>query len=115
MGITRRHMVKGIVAASAVSQLAGATESRARGFNLGIITDELTENLGEALDFISGYGLRWCEVRDMWGKNTRATWARAGNWGGCSGGWTERLCAAYGTAATHRCSGRLRFLMATGR
>jgi L-ribulose-5-phosphate 3-epimerase len=37
--------------------------------NLGIVTDELTENLGEALDFISGYGLHWCELREVWGKN----------------------------------------------
>jgi sugar phosphate isomerase/epimerase len=69
MRMTRRHMVKGIVAAGAVSQLGGATESRARGFNLGIITDELTENLGDALDFISSYSLRWCELREIWGKN----------------------------------------------
>src|SRR5882757_4452050 len=69
MRITRRHMVKGIVAAGAVSQLGGATESRAKGFNLGIITDELTENVGEALDFISSYSLRWCELREIWGKN----------------------------------------------
>src|SRR5205085_2134410 len=37
--------------------------------NLGIITDELTQDLGEALEFISSYGLRWCELREVWGKN----------------------------------------------
>jgi sugar phosphate isomerase/epimerase len=37
--------------------------------NLGIITDELTQDLGEALAFLSSYGLRWCELREVWGRN----------------------------------------------
>ena len=37
--------------------------------NLGIITDELTQDLGKALEFISSYGLRWCELREVWGQN----------------------------------------------
>jgi sugar phosphate isomerase/epimerase len=41
----------------------------AKGFKLGIITDELTTNLDEALDFISSYHLQWCELREMFGKN----------------------------------------------
>ncbi len=32
-------------------------------FRLGIITDELTENLEQALDFISNYSLAYCELR----------------------------------------------------
>ena len=36
---------------------------------LGIVTDELTESLEEALDFISSYHLRWCELRSVWGLN----------------------------------------------
>jgi len=39
------------------------------GWKLGIITDELTENLEQALDFISHYDLGYCELRDMWQKN----------------------------------------------
>jgi sugar phosphate isomerase/epimerase len=38
-------------------------------FKLGIITDEISEDLGEALDFIAGYSLAYCELREMWGKN----------------------------------------------
>jgi sugar phosphate isomerase/epimerase len=37
--------------------------------NLGIITDEISQDLGEALAFISSYNLRWCELREVWGKN----------------------------------------------
>lgn len=38
-------------------------------FKLGIITDEISEDLGQALDFISSYSLAYCELRDMWRKN----------------------------------------------
>jgi sugar phosphate isomerase/epimerase len=37
--------------------------------NLGIITDELTQDLDEALEFISSYKLHWCELREVWGQN----------------------------------------------
>ena len=53
----------------ALSSLAAGVADPARGFHLGIITDELTPNLDEALDFIAGYKLHWCELRDIWGKN----------------------------------------------
>jgi len=39
------------------------------GWKLGIITDEITENLEQALEFISHYSLHDCELRDMWQKN----------------------------------------------
>jgi len=38
-------------------------------FKLGIITDEITEDFGHALDFISGYSLAYCELRELWRKN----------------------------------------------
>ncbi len=38
-------------------------------FKLGIITDELTEKLEQALDFISNYSLAYCELRELWDKN----------------------------------------------
>lgn len=41
----------------------------ADGWQLGIITDEISQNLETALDFISGYHLPGCEVRECWGKN----------------------------------------------
>lgn len=49
--------------------IAAHAATLTNGFKLGIITDELTGELEEALDFISGYGLHWCELREMWGKN----------------------------------------------
>lgn len=38
-------------------------------FKLGIITDEISDDLAKALDFISGYSLHWCELRDLWHRN----------------------------------------------
>src|SRR5262249_11041845 len=32
-------------------------------------TDELTTNLDEATDFVSSYGLHYCELREFFGKN----------------------------------------------
>jgi len=71
MKLTRRDVLKGTLAGGAVSRLAWTAGGidPAHGFNLGIITDELTGNLDEALTFISGQGLHWGELREIWGKN----------------------------------------------
>src|SRR5438552_3127490 len=64
--LTRRDLCKSaLVAGGALRLRAGETQ----GFKLGIITDELTGKLEEALPFISSYHLRWCELRELWGKN----------------------------------------------
>lgn len=47
---------------------AGGTQKRLP-FKLGIITDELTENLEQALDFISSHSLAFCELRQLWNRN----------------------------------------------
>jgi sugar phosphate isomerase/epimerase len=49
--------------------LSAVDNSPAAGSKLGIISDEVTDNLGEALDFISSYSLHWTELRVIWGKN----------------------------------------------
>lgn len=57
------------------SPLAGFTHSlRAQTtgsgpFKLGIITDEITDDFAQALNFISSYSLHYCELRDLWSKN----------------------------------------------
>jgi L-ribulose-5-phosphate 3-epimerase len=67
--MTRRDLLKTTLAAGAISQFAAGATTDTHGFKLGIISDELTQNLEEALDFISGYHLHWTELREMWGKN----------------------------------------------
>lgn len=66
--MTRRDVLKASLIASAL-KLNAASIAQTHGFKLGIITDELTEELNEAADFIGSYGLHWAELREMWGKN----------------------------------------------
>ena len=68
-GVTRRNCLKLTLAAAAASRLTADSTMDTRGFKLGIITDELTTQLDEALDFISSYHLQWCELREFFGKN----------------------------------------------
>jgi sugar phosphate isomerase/epimerase len=69
MRLTRRDLIKGAAAVSGMSAWAAGGADPAHGFHLGIITDELTTNLDEALTFITSYKLHWCELREAWGKN----------------------------------------------
>jgi sugar phosphate isomerase/epimerase len=69
MHLTRRDVLKSAASAAALSGLAAGGTDPAHGFHLGIITDELTPNLDEAIAFITSYKLKWCELRDVWGKN----------------------------------------------
>jgi len=65
----RRDLLKSAIAAVSAMRLRAAETATMNGFKLGIITDELTEDLEHALDFEAGYGLHWCELRGMWNKN----------------------------------------------
>jgi sugar phosphate isomerase/epimerase len=64
--LTRRDLCKSALAAGSAFRLrAGQTTA----LKLGIITDELTGKLEEALPFLTSYHLQWCELRELWGKN----------------------------------------------
>jgi sugar phosphate isomerase/epimerase len=69
MHLTRRDVLKGAATAGALASLAAGEPDPAHGFHLGIITDEISTNLDEAVDFITSYKLHWCELREVWGKN----------------------------------------------
>jgi len=45
----------------------------AGGWRVGIITDEISQKLETALDFISSYHLPGCELREFWGRNIMNT------------------------------------------
>lgn len=67
--MNRRDFVKTSLAAAAGLKLSAAKIAETHGFKLGIITDELTEDLNQAAEFLSSYGLHYSELREMWGKN----------------------------------------------
>jgi L-ribulose-5-phosphate 3-epimerase len=64
--LTRRDLCKGALAAGSAFQLRAGQTNR---FKLGIITDELTGQLEDALPFLTSHHLQWCELREMWDKN----------------------------------------------
>jgi sugar phosphate isomerase/epimerase len=64
--LTRRDLCKNALAAGSALRLRAG---QATAFKLGIITDELTGKLEEALPFLTSYHLQWCELRELWGKN----------------------------------------------
>src|SRR5215469_16612280 len=69
---TRREFLKASLGAvsglTLCSRIAPALPTKLP-FKLGIITDEISEEPDEALDFISGHSLAYCELREMWQKN----------------------------------------------
>ena len=71
LALTRRDLLKTSLAAATVCRCPGDANPAA-GFKLGIISDELSDNLEEALDFISHYNLHGTELRVIWGKNIMA-------------------------------------------
>ncbi len=72
MRLSRREMFLASLAAWPLRSLYATrveSPSAKSNFNLGIITDEISENLGQALDFISSFSLHYCELRELWRKN----------------------------------------------
>ena len=67
--MTRREILAGALTAGSLWQAQAAKIAETRGFKLGIITDELTNQLDEALAFLAEYRLRWCELREIWAHN----------------------------------------------
>lgn len=57
------------------SQNASAPQSRTDSkFKIGAISDGFSGDFEQALQIMKGYGLRWVEIREVWGKyNTEAT------------------------------------------
>ncbi len=49
------------------SILAESPPSALKRFKLGVISDELSPDLEEALQIMKGFGLSWVEVRTVWG------------------------------------------------
>ena len=69
---SRRAFLGSSLAACLPLRATGAANSAANGpggWKLGIITDEITQDLTKALDFISEYHLHYCELREIWGLN----------------------------------------------
>ena len=70
--LPRRDFLKSAVLAlpgSAVASWVSAASERPLPFKLGVITDEISEDLEQALDFLAAHHLTHCELREISGKN----------------------------------------------
>src|ERR1019366_1523162 len=67
---TRRKFGMALGALGANAMFGGALPGKdPMPFKLGVITDEITQNFDQALDFIASFSLSYCELRQLWGKN----------------------------------------------
>jgi sugar phosphate isomerase/epimerase len=67
---TRRNFCLALGALGASATLGAAEPGKdSLPFKLGVITDEITQDLDKALDFIVSYSLSYCELRELWGRN----------------------------------------------
>ena len=63
----RREFVAGATTAALLSAIP-ALAADVKQFQLGVITDEITQDFEKALLWAKGYGLQWVELRFVWNK-----------------------------------------------
>jgi L-ribulose-5-phosphate 3-epimerase len=63
----RREFMAGGATALLLSALPGCA-AELNQFNLGVITDEVSQDLERALIWAKGFGLEWVELRFLWGR-----------------------------------------------
>jgi len=66
--IGRLPLAATAVAASLSARANPLRAAHLKHFNLGIITDEVYDDVESALEFASQFGLDWVEIRNIWGK-----------------------------------------------
>jgi sugar phosphate isomerase/epimerase len=66
--IKRREFLAGGATALIMMSAMRALAADVKRFNLGVITDEVTQDLEKALAWAKGYRLEWVEFRNVWGK-----------------------------------------------
>ena len=67
---TRRNFCLALGALGASHTLGAAeTSKRITAAKLGVITDEISQDLDKALEFCAGYSLTYCELREIGGRN----------------------------------------------
>jgi sugar phosphate isomerase/epimerase len=64
----RREFLAGGATAFIMMSAMRARAADVKQFKLGVITDEVTQDLEKALAWAKGYGLEWVEFRNVWGK-----------------------------------------------
>jgi sugar phosphate isomerase/epimerase len=69
----RHHTRRELLAGTTLSLLAGKLRALPLSeINLGVTTDEIDDDVLAAATFLEGFGLKWTEVRNIWGKYNTA-------------------------------------------
>ena len=72
MKFSRRTLLKSSIAAASFQQAMRLSAKSSQPFKLGIITDEITTDLDEAVAFLRHYNLHYAELREIWSHNLMA-------------------------------------------
>jgi L-ribulose-5-phosphate 3-epimerase len=64
----RREFLAGGATTFVMMSATRAVAADVKQFKLGVITDEVTQDLEKALAWAKAYGLEWVEFRNVWGK-----------------------------------------------
>src|ERR1700741_5448112 len=76
-GVSRRSFIAGAgmtAAACATRPLFGMAGASQSPFKISVISDEISQDFDHACSVIANdFGLRWVELREMWGKNLQAS------------------------------------------
>ena len=66
--LSRRTLLAGATAALPAWVIA-QTRNPKSPWKLGVISDEISQDFEQALAFLTHYSLKFCELRELWGKN----------------------------------------------
>ncbi len=69
MKFSRRTLLKSSIAAASLQQAMRLSAKSSQPFKLGIISDEITADLDQAVEFLRHYNLHYAELREIWGNN----------------------------------------------
>ena len=72
MKFSRRTLLKSSIAAASLQQAMQLSAKSTQPFKLGIITDEITTDLDQAVAFLRQYNLHYAELREIWSHNLMA-------------------------------------------
>jgi sugar phosphate isomerase/epimerase len=72
--VSRRQFVGGVAGVVASFSMPERAWAAGSNFKIGVISDEISQDFDHACSVIANdFGLRWVELREMWGKNLQSS------------------------------------------
>ena len=67
--ISRRGFISGMGLALGTAVFPPRSSGSTSPFRIAVINDEISQDFGRACEVVSGFGMKWIELRGMWNKN----------------------------------------------